>query len=203
MLYELVTLSCLPLEQDVVSSGAKQWISDTDTGRLLGAWRTEIGELFQIKLLRAFDTAEGLEQERGRALASLRPFNIETPDVGLRMERFAPFPFLPDAEPATFGGVYEFRTYHLKPGGLAPTIAAWEQAVGPARAYTSHLVVNMYALDGPPRITHIWGFSSLAERGELRARHYAEGSWPPRGGPQQIARATSTIALSEAYSPLQ
>jgi len=28
----------------------------------------------------------------------------------------------------------------------------------------------MYALDGPPRITHIWGFSSLEERAALRAR---------------------------------
>lgn len=204
MLYELVTLSCLPLEQDAVSAGARRWVADAGaTGRLLGAWRTEIGELFQIRILRGFETPAALEQERARALASTRPFNVETPDVGISMERYAPFPFLPAVEPATFGGFYEFRTYRLKPGGLAPTLAAWEQAIGPARAYTSHLVVNLYALDGPPRITHIWGFSSLAERGELRSRHYAEGLWPPKGGPQQIARATSTIALPEAYSPLK
>lgn len=204
MLYEIVTLSCLPLEQDTVSAGAHRWVSDTDaSGLLLGAWRTEIGELFQIKLLRAFETPEALEQERARALASTRPFNIDTPSVGLSMERYAPFPFLPPVKPAVFGGVYEFRTYCLKPGGLEPTLAGWERAIEPAHAYTSHLVVNLYALDGPPRITHIWGFSSFAERIELRARHYAQGLWPPVGGPQQIARATSTIALPEAYSPLK
>jgi hypothetical protein len=202
MLYELVTLSSQPLEQDAVSCGAHQWVSNSTAGRLLGAWRTELGELFQIMLLRAFETPEALTRERSRALESTRPFNIETPAVGLRMESFAAFPFLPDVEPAMHGSVYEFRTYWLKPGGLPSTIAAWEQAIRPAQAYTSHLVVNLYALDGPPRIVHIWGFSSLAERGELRARHYAEGLWPPKGGPQRIARATSMIAVPEAYSLL-
>jgi NIPSNAP protein len=61
--------------------------------------------------------------------------------------------------------------------------------------YTAHLVVNMYALHGPPRITHLWGFANLEERGALRARSYAACVWPPHGGPEQIIEATSTIAL--------
>ena len=101
------------------------------------------------------------------------------------------------------GGIYEFRTYHLKPGGLPPTLAGWEKAIKPAREYTSHLVINMYALDGPPRITHIWGFESLEQRAALRAKFYAAGLWPPSGGPKQIVEATSTIALSEDSSPLR
>jgi hypothetical protein len=60
----------------------------------------------------------------------------------------------------------------------------------------------MYALDGPPRITHVWGFSSLEERAALRAKSYAAGIWPPKGGPENIHEATSAIALPEAYSPL-
>jgi hypothetical protein len=101
------------------------------------------------------------------------------------------------------GGIYEFRTYHLKPGGLPPTLAGWKKAIEPAREYTSHLAINMYALDGPPRITHIWGFESLEERAALRAKFYAAGLWPPQGGPEQILEATSTIALSEDSSPLR
>jgi len=64
-------------------------------------------------------------------------------------------------------------------------------------------VVNLYALDGLPRITHIWGVSSLEQRAELQARHYAAGLWPPKGGPEQIARATSTICIPEPYLPLR
>ncbi len=60
----------------------------------------------------------------------------------------------------------------------------------------------MYALDGAPRITHIWGFRSLEERAALRSRAYEAGIWPPKGGPDQIAEATSTIALPQGRSPL-
>jgi hypothetical protein len=100
------------------------------------------------------------------------------------------------------GDPYEFRTYRLKPGGLSSTLAGWEAAIGSAREYTAHLVVNMYALDGAPRITQIWGFGSLEERAALREKAYGASVWPPMGGPEQIIEATSTIALPLGGSPL-
>lgn len=204
MLYELTTLSHPLLEQQTVSDGARRWVSDTDAaGTLLGSWRTEIGELGRIVVLRKFETMHELQRERERAYMARQPFHITNPHIQLNMQSYALFPFLPEVQPATSGKFYEFRRYWLKPGGVAPTIAAWEKAIAPARAYTSHLVANMYALDGPPRITHIWGFTSLEERMNLRAQHYSEGLWPPEGGPQQIEKATSTICLPEAWSPLR
>lgn len=202
MLYDLTTFSFPPLEQPAYSSAAHQWVLAGE-GRLLGAWHSEIGELFQMKILRGFGTVDELERERQRALMSHHPFNINDLRSRLTMERYTRFPFLPDVEPRAFGQFYEFRTYYLKPAGLLPTLAAWKEAIGPAHDYTQHLVINMYAFDGPPRVTHIWGFSSLEERAELRARHYAAGVWPPKGAPQQIATAVSTICLPEEYSPLR
>jgi hypothetical protein len=202
MPYELVTLSSAPFAQDAVSSAAHDWVSEGE-GELLGAWRSEIGELFQIKLLRRYDSVAALDEERMRALSSAKPFGIEDPSARLRLERYERFPFLPEVVPKEHGRFYEFRTYFLKPGGLPPTLAGWNAAIAPAHDYTDHLVVNLYALDGLPRITHIWGFSSLEQRAELRARHYSAGLWPPKGGPDQIARATSTICIPERYSPLR
>jgi hypothetical protein len=202
MPYELTTLACAPLTEGVVAAAARDWIAQ-GPGRLSGAWRTEIGDLFQVKLLRRFDTADALEEERRRALMDPALFGISDPAIRINMERYARFPFLPEVEPATFGSFYEFRTYFLKPGGLAPTLNSWRDAIAPAADYTRHLLVNMYALDGPPRITHIWGFSSLEERAALRARHYADDLWPPKGAPQQITKATSTICVPEPYSPLR
>jgi len=116
MLYERATLSCPPLTEGAVATAACEWMAQ-GPGQLLGVWRSEIGDLFQVKLLRGFETAQ--------------------------------------------------------------------------------------ALDGPPRITHIWGFSSLEERGRLRARYYAEGLWPPKDAPAQIASAKTMISLPEPYSPLR
>jgi len=202
--YELTALSCPLLSLSTAWAGARAFIGEDDAaGELLGSWRTEIGQLGRLLLLRGFETAEDLAAERRRALLSVDPFHSGGVVTALSMESYAPFPFLPPVQPRPMGGIYEFRTYHLKPGGLPPTLAGWKEAIKPAREYTSHLVINMYALDGPPRITHIWGFESLEQRAALRAKFYAAGLWPPQGGPEQIAEATSTIALPEDSSPLR
>jgi hypothetical protein len=191
MLIELTTLSCPLLSVGEVASAAEAWVKDSAAkGTLLGCWRTELGTLGRLLVLRGFDTPEDLTAERHRALLSVNPFS------------YTSFPFLPPIRTGDRGGTYEFRTYRLKPGGLPPTLAGWEAAIEPARPYTDHLVTNMYALDGPPRITHIWSFASLQERSQLRSWGYGASVWPPKGGPQQILEATATIALPLPGSPL-
>lgn len=202
-LYELATLAFPLLSADAVSAGARDFVTGPEaTGELLGCWRTEIGALGRLLVLRGFETEQALFKERHRALLSSNPFNAGGVVTALEMDSYVPFPFLPPVKTGMRSAVYEFRTYKLKPGGLPPTLAGWEAAMEPAREYTRHLVINMYALDGPPRITHIWGFASLEERAELRARHYAAGVWPPKGGPENILDASNTIAAPEPYSPL-
>lgn len=204
MLYELATLSCPLLAVGQVSEGVEAWLDDPDAkGELVGCWRTEIGTLGRLIVLRGFAAPEDMTAERRRALLSANPFNAGHVITALEMDSYAPFPFLPPIRTGDRGGVYEIRTYRQKPGGLPPTLAAWEAAIEPARAYTQHLVVNLYALDGAPRITHVWGFPSLEERAALRSRAYEAGIWPPKGGPDQIAEATATIALPQGRSPLR
>jgi NIPSNAP len=198
-LYELTTLSFPLLSVSEVSEGARAYVTDLDAiGEFLGCWYTDIGTLGRLLILRGFETAEDLAAERKRALLSSNPFNGAGVVTSLEMDSYAPFPFLPAPRTDMQEKVYEFRTYRLKPGGLAATLTGWEQAIEPAHEYTAHLVLNMYALDGPPRITHIWAFSSLEERFYLRSNAYATGVWPPKGGPENILEATSTIALTQA-----
>jgi hypothetical protein len=201
-LYELATLSFPLLAAPEVSDSARAWVAAPEaTGVVVGCWRTEIGTLGRLLVLRSFESADALGKERRRALLSTNPFNAGGVVTVVKMDSYAPFPFLPPVKIDGNGKVYEFRTYRLKPGGLPPTLAGWEQAIAPAHEYTAHLVTNMYALDGSPRITHIWRFSSLEERSSLRSKVYAAGVWPPKGGPENILEATSTIALPETWSP--
>lgn len=201
--YELTTLSFPLLLASEAAAGARAWVTASEAaGAFLGCWRTEIGTLGRLLVLRGFGSEGELGQERRRALLSSNPFNAGRVVTALEMDSYAPFPFLPPVEAGPYGKIYEFRTYRLKPGGLPPTLAGWERAIGPAHAYTKHLVINMYALDGAPRITHIWSFSSLEERASLRSTAYAAGVWPPKGGPENILEATATIGLPEMYAPL-
>ena len=202
-LYEIATLSFPLLSAGAASDGARDWTKAPDAkGTLLGSWRTELGPLGRLLILRGFEDATEMAAERRRALLSANPFNAGQVVTALEMESYQPFSFLPAVEPRSRGRIYEFRTYRLIPGGLPKTLAGWEKAIEPASEYTAHLVINMHALDGAPRITHIWGFDSMEQRTDLRGRAYAAGVWPPKGGPESIAEATSTIALPEIYSPL-
>jgi hypothetical protein len=197
--YELASLACPMLGTSEVAKAARDWVAAPDaTGTILGCWRTEFGTLGRLLILRSFDTLDALHQERRRALLSANPFNAGRLITALEMDSYQRFPFLPPAPLGPYDDVYEFRTYKLKPGGLPPTLAGWEAAIVPAREYTAHLVINMYALDGPPRITHIWGFENLAQRASLRSNAFSAGVWPPKNGPENVLEAVSVVAIPES-----
>ncbi|AQW48657.1 NIPSNAP family protein [Streptomyces violaceusniger] len=203
MLYELATLSLkLRTVPKALSALETYTTSDATGGRLLGCWEPEHGVIVgQLLLLRGFENAEELTEERTRVLTSADPFGIGEHLTGFQVESYAPLPFLPPVEPGHYGSVYEFRTYRLKVGGLVPTMAGWEAAV-PERTRLHPLTTAMYGLDGVPRITHIWPFPDLNARLEIRRESYERGIWPPENGPENIAHATSTIALPTPISLL-
>lgn len=202
-LYELTTLFPHPLHTAQAAANARAYVQHSDAcGTLLGCWFADIGPLGPLMLLRGFESAEELAIERQRALFHEDPFGAGDLVTTMRMESYQPFPFLPAVKTGTFGKVYEFRTYQLRPGGLQPTIAAWEQAM-PARSLLSPLTINMFALDGQPRITHIWPFASADARAAIRSKSYTDGIWPPKGAPQQFFEATSVLAYPTDFSPLR
>jgi hypothetical protein len=203
MLYEIATLRIglgtlgavtAAIEASTRGGGA--------AGTLLGCFVSEIGALNEVLVLRGFPDAAALDAERSRRQGDTSPFGCGEALQAITFEAYAPFPFLPPVRPGAYGGVYEIRTYRLKPGGVAPTIAAWEAAV-PARVKLSPLALALYALDGPERFTHLWPFADLNARAAIRADAVAQGIWPPKGGPAWLTGdMRATIALPTAFSPL-
>ena len=203
MPYEIATLSCSATVLREVSRHAAAWVADPSAGgSLLGLWRAEAGALGRLLILRGFDTAADMAQERRRTALSDNPFNGGHLLRGFSQEGYAPFPFLPPIGPQKLGPLYELRTYHLAPGTLSRVMAGWNAAMEPARDYTRHMVTIMYALDGAPRITHIWGFESFEARLAIRQKASADGVWPPKDVPEHIVEAGSLLAFPDAVSPL-
>ncbi len=203
MIYEIATLSIKLGTVAKAVTGIGDYVKAPGAkGTLLGCWSTEISELNQILVLRGFADHAELLRERERALRTTDPFGAGEAIAGLCFDSYAPFPFLPPVQPGQYGAVYEIRTYKLKHGGVPNTIAAWEAAV-PARRELSPLCIAMYALDGPPRFTHIWPYASLDARAAVRADSVAKGVWPPKGGPDWLTGdMRSVIGLPTAISPL-
>ena len=203
-IYELATLDTVIFGAGKAAPAIEAFVSGPQAGgRLLGAWTSDIGGLNKIVLLRAFDGFDALVEERDRILHSANPFGCVDLLTGMSFDSYKALPLLPDVEAGAPGPVYEIRTYRMKLNGLAPTTEKWAAAVPERNAY-SKLLVAMYSLDGPPRLTQIWPYESLAARTEARARSVADGKWPPKGGPDWLTPdMTSTIALPLAFSPLK
>jgi hypothetical protein len=201
--YELATLSSRLSDVELALGGVEAWISQPGAGgQLLGCWVTEHGYLGRVIVLRAFVDLGELVAERERAAFSTAPFGAADHLLDLSMDAFAPFPFVPPAVEGSFGAVYEIRDYHLRPGGLAPTLAAWRRAL-PARHAVHPLVLAMYGLDGPARIVHIWAYNGLDERIAIRRDLRERELWPPAGAPGMVDQAQSTIAFPSQFSPLR
>lgn len=190
------TPKALPLIRADLASRSAQ-------GRLLACWTSDIGPLNQIMVLRGFAGDAELAAERERVLLGGNPFGIAELIDEMRLDTYAPFPFLPPIEPGADGPFYEVRVYGIKPAGLAPTIEAWRHAVEP-RSRISPLVTAMYALDGvTPRFMNIWAYKSLDQRQQARGDAVAQGIWPPKGGPAHLTTLHSSFFLPADFSPLR
>lgn len=170
---------------------------------LLGCWINEFGPQNRILLLRTYGSSEAMQAERLRVLNAGDPFVPADMLAGIAFESFRQFPFLPVIEPGAPGPYYEFRTYVLKIGGLAPTIAAWEKGV-PPRIRLSPLVTAMHSLDGEPRFIHVWAYNTLADRERIREKAFATGAWPSPGAPAFLTENLRTeLWIPTAISKLR
>jgi hypothetical protein len=163
--YELATLSTSQGTSDVVAPAILDYASRPEAqGKLLGLWRTGIGQLNQIVLLREFDSRPSLAAERERARWSSDPFNCSKHLTALDMTSFVPFDFFPSVETGPRGPLYELRTYHLRPAGLSPLEARWRAnaETGGAEGGT---IIAMYTMDGEPRLMEIRTLGDFKSKG--------------------------------------
>lgn len=200
--YELTTLKTILFGAGKAAPGIQSFLA-AGQGTLLGAWAADIGSLNEVYLLRGFNSLDELVAERQRVLMSDNPYGCLEFLVNYHSDIYLPFDFVPPVQAGNYGAVYEIRTYHTKLNGLAPTIEKWRDAI-PARTEQSKMSIAMYALDGAPRFTQIWPYSSANQRAEVRAKTVADGIWPPKGGPDWLSpNMTSTLAVPLAFSPLK
>jgi hypothetical protein len=202
MLYELATLRTVIFGAGKAAAGIEAWLAAGE-GTLHGAWFSDIGRLNEVYLLRGFSSAEDMLSERERLGRSDNPFGCIEHLTGYEVESYRPLDFMGPITPGDFGPCYEIRTYGMRMNGLLPTTEKWKAAL-PRRSEYSPCTIAMYGIDGAPRLTQIWPYRSLEERGQARSQSVADGNWPPKGGPDWLTPdVRSTIALPMAFSPLK
>ena len=170
----------------------------------MACWVSEIGPLNQVLVFRGFPDEASRQSERERYLLSGDAFGIEALMLDMTVENYTIFPFIKPLKPGKYGPFYELRQYNLIPSGLAPTLAGWEESVGPrtASAY-SPVYAAFYATDGrTPRYLHIWPYATLEQRLDVRGRAVADGIWPADNSAPQLREMRSTVCLPAVFSPM-
>lgn len=202
MFYEIATLKTVLFGAGKAAAGIENWLQQ-GKGTLFGAWFSDIGSLNEVYILRGFETADELLEERERLARSSDPFGAMEHLIGYEAESYRPLDFMGKIEVGTFGPIYEIRSYAMKMNGLLPTTEKWQSAL-PKRNEYSRCSIAMYGIDGAPRLTQIWPYASLEERANARAQSVANGHWPPKGGPDWLTPdMRSTIAMPMPFSPLR
>jgi len=198
--YDVTIITVRPATHPKALSVLERLLSNDPT--LLACWYSEIGALNQILIIRNITDPMAALESRMAMLKSESPFGVGEFMVGMTMDTFVAFDFLPPMQPGVHGPCYEVRSYILKTGGLAPTIELWRKAAA-ARGRISPLLTAMTSVTGPvTRFMHVWPYKSVEERGRLRAKAVAEGVWPPPGGPDHLAAQQSDIFLPAPFSPI-
>jgi hypothetical protein len=164
-------------------------------GMLMGCWASELGTLNQIAILRGY-ADENLRQD---------VFGISAFITDLRIENYSLFPFLEPLSAGRHGPFYELRVYDLISSGLQPTLDGWRKAIEARTAEQySAVYAAFYATDGSlPRYLHIWPWTTLEQRLQVRTQAVADGVWPPENSGPQLRDMCSTIYLPAKFSPLQ
>ena len=173
-----------------------------ESGQLVGCWVSEIGRLNEIVLVRSYASEAMLAESQLKFGSTSRLPGISINLVAVRQETFTAAEGMPCIQTGRFGAFYEIRRYELNDGGLAPTLAAWQEAVS-ARIALSPLVLMMRPLKNDACIVHIWPFETLDQRQQIRAKAFSEGIWPPKDTAKWIKTAQTGIFVPAAFSPLR
>lgn len=171
---------------------------------LTAFWHTEIGPLNEI--VHVWGYRDLAERARIRAEAAKDPNwppKIREFVRAMRSEIVMPFSFVPEVRSGRVGPIFELRYYTLKPGTLPDLASGWEAKL-PERMKLSPVVLAGGVEFGQANgFVHIWAYSSLDQRAQVRDEARQKGVWPPPGGPDRLLTQENKILLPAAFSPLQ
>lgn len=195
-------LDLKPQMTQAALAGIGQWLRDKrQDGRLRACWYSVMGPAHRILLWRSFPNAAALDAAALELARSADPYGVGGCLTGLSGNAFRRVPFAGDVPETSAGPFFELRDYTLKPDGLGRLMELWRPLLE-ARLRLAPWVTAMYALTGTaPRMLHIYPWSSLEQRAEIRDGAAAVG-WPPTEAPRQILNQEATIYRAAEFSPL-
>ncbi|CAD6889217.1 unnamed protein product [Tilletia controversa] len=150
--------------------------------RHVGSWEVFIGDLDTFFHIWEYDGYQGYDQCESAYHESdiqrelydkVRPF-LRGRSSWLSQE----FSFWPTSPPHdTNGGIYELRTYHLKPGHLLEWAQHWQRGLEARRKFVEPVGAWFAQIGGLHTVVHLWSYPNLAARKETRDAAWQVATW--------------------------
>ncbi|GAA6008448.1 hypothetical protein JCM10207_007114 [Rhodosporidiobolus poonsookiae] len=173
--------------------------------KLTGSWEIVVGDVDTFVHVWEYAGIPGFERTKGAIRESrghLKTFNQEIlPLVRDRKSQLAQeFKFWETSPPSVKGGIYELRTYQLKPGALLEWEHEWRVGLE-ARLASGHYPVGAWFSQVGPlhQVHHMWQYDSLEARRERRSLSWKQDEWS-----QTVSKTTrlTTQMTSQILKPL-
>ena len=204
MIYEFRTYDILPGTLDKFGSKTAEKISKRiEYSDLAAFWYSDIGPLNQVIHVWPYENLEHRREIRSQVVSD-GIWPPDNNDVLIRMQSdiMIPAPFMDGMVTGSIGPVFEIRTYLYRPGEIPKVLDAWENAIETRKKYSS-LVGCWYSDIGElNKLIHIWAYSSLEERSNIRSEVVERGVWPPKSGISPTSQENK-IVLPFEFSPIR
>ncbi|KAJ1950625.1 hypothetical protein EC988_004322, partial [Linderina pennispora] len=201
---------CLHEYQEIVGRLYPRMVQDMSPQvKLVGSWTTDIGEL---------DTAVHIWEYQGYPALTQAYKELKTDEtygelqrqlaqllVKRRSQVMLEFQFWPTHPPVEKGGVYELRSYTLKPGTLLEWEQNWRVGVECRRHHEEPMGAWFSQLGVLNQVHHLWQYPDLQVRKQVREDAWSENGWPETvlNTVPLIQEMSSRIMLPMPFSSLK
>jgi hypothetical protein len=110
---------------------------------------------------------------------------------------------VPKVEPGKIGPIFELRNYTVKPGSMPERAKGWEAKLPERIKFSPLVLAGPVELGAANSFIHLWAYSSLEQRLQVREEARRQGAWPPPGSAGGVLAQENKILLPADFSPLQ
>lgn len=211
MIHELRTYTFFPGMQGKYLKLAEEVgrpIRGNDYGLNQGYWTTEIGTLGQIWHLWSYEDLnerEALRQKLSKNDAWKNEYVANIRGLIQKQEIRFLNPAIDFTPPTTTGNIYELRHYQAQTGRAAEFINHFKDIMPVRRKYSDPVCLWQGEAPFPNNVLHMWSYSSMQERDEVRDKAGADPEWRKFLGiaPTLLSNMESIILVPTNYSPLK
>ncbi|KAF9531947.1 hypothetical protein CPB83DRAFT_848075 [Crepidotus variabilis] len=175
--------------------------------KLTGNWETIVGNqdtfvhILEYENYAGYDKALALvkSSEHNEAYKAMLPF-LKGRSSQLNQE----FAFLPTAPPHAEGGIFELRSYQLKPGSLLEWENTWRKGIEARSKWVAPVGAWFSQVGHLHQVHHMWQYPDLHTRKETREKAWQLDGWAETvSKTSQLANSMDSFILTPlSFSPL-